>query len=517
MAEKSLVNNYGEQKPKATASLVTGVTMAVVGSAFQYGYNIAVMNAPTDEITGFFFPCNKSVDPDADNCSEPYVKNMYALAVSAFPLAGMIGSLMVAAVVNKFGRRGGLLLNNVISLLSAICFAMAKYVNVFPLLIVGRVFIGIFAGLATGIVPMYISEISPKEWRGAIGVLNQLLITIGILVAQVLGLGSLLGGDNSWPILFALTFLPSLLQTVCIPFMPRSPRFLLLDCHQEDSARNVLVKLRGYDDVSGEMEEMRSEAESASKTKPLSVMQLFNERSVRWQLITIVLMMMAQQLSGINAVFFYTNIIFTAAGIPKGNPQDLASVAVGVVNVLMTIVSVAIIEKAGRKKLLVYGFGAMIFWCLMLTIVLTILLGYEKGENPGVLPYLSIACVIGYIIGFAVGPGPIPWLITAELFTQAARPSATMIACVVNWMCNFIIGISFPSIANATGAYVFLIFMGVCVAITVYLQIFMPETRGKTFREINSLFAARNGVVTDMPDDSQNVPLKPMNSRSDEL
>jgi len=520
MAEKTLVTN---QKPKATASLVTGVTMAVVGSAFQYGYNVAVMNAPEKEILSHFFPCNNETDVGYNETTmecgasfKGYRDNLYAVAVAAFPFAGMIGSLLVGSVVKKFGRRGGLMFNNLLSFLAALCLAISKFVNAYPLIVVGRIFIGMFAGLATGIVPMYISEISPKEWRGAIGVLNQLLITIGILVAQILGLGAILGNANNWPILFAITFLPSLLQILCVPFMPKSPRYLLIDLHQEDAARNELVKLRGTDDVSAEMDEMRAEAEAAAKTDALSIPQLIGEKSVRWQLITVVAMMIAQQLSGINAVFFYTNKIFATAGIPEGNPQDLASVSIGAVNVFMTIVSVVVIEYAGRKKLMVYGFGTMIFWCLALTIVLTVLLGYENPADAGSLPYLSIACIVGYIVGFAVGPGPIPWIVTAEFFTQAARPAATMVSCVVNWMCNFIIGISFPSVATATGPYVFLVFMAVCVCITIYLQIVMPETRNKTFGEINALFAQRNGIeVTD--NTGVDVPLKQMNSRQDDL
>lgn len=172
-----------------------------------------------------------------------------------------------------------------------------------------------------------------------------------------------------------------------------------------------------------------------------------------------------------------------------------------------------LIERAGRKRLLVWGFGAMIFWCLALTVVLNLLLSFAKDKY---LPYISIGCVIGYIVGFAVGPGPVPWLITAEFFTQEARPAATMIACVFNWVCNFIIGISFPAIAKGLGAYSFLLFMAVCVTITVYLYFVMPETRNKTFGEISAMFAKRNGVTVNSGDE-QSVPLKQMNSRQDEV
>ncbi|XP_039270735.1 solute carrier family 2, facilitated glucose transporter member 5-like [Styela clava] len=548
MGEEALVANggdYGNPKPKATLSLMVGVAMAVIGSSFQYGYNIAVVNAPADEIKDFFFgplevevinntvvssgnistsSLNETIgsttmSPDVSVKKEPvnddheiYRDNMYALAVSAFAFTGMIGSLLVGPVVRKFGRRGGLMVNNIISLVAAAFLGFSKLANSFPMIVIGRALIGVFAGLATGVVPMYIGEISPKEWRGAIGVLNQLLITIGILVAQLFGLQGVMGTSEMWPWLFAFTAVPSILQMISIPFMPKSPRYLLIDQHKEDEARNVLVKLRGTDNVVNEMDDMRQEAESEASAGQLTIVQLFRDRSVRWQLITVLFLMVSQQLSGINAVFFYSNKIFTNAGIPPGNQQDLASVGVGTVNVLMTIVSVGIIEWAGRKSLLVWGFGMMIFWCIAMTVVLNLMLAFG-----GWISYLSIACVIGYIVGFAIGPGPIPWLVTAELFRQAARPPAFMISCMVNWGCNFIIGISFPAVIKVTGPWVFLIFMVVCTCATVFLALVLPETKGKTFNEISDLFAKRNGMKPGgaRRDESLKIPLKDMGVTAD--
>merc|ERR1739838_558288 len=256
-------------EPKATGPLIIGVAMAVIGSAFQFGYNIAVFNAPADEVLDFFYPCVGSennytygtLDNGTWTCDPTFNTHrnlMLSAAVAIFALTGMMGAFMVGPVVNRFGRKGGLLMNNGISLAAALCLGLSKTVNSYWLLILG---------LATGIVPMYISEISPKQWRGAIGVLNQLLITVGILVAQIAGLGSLLGNQESWPILFALTFLPSLMQTITYPFMPASPRFLLIDCNKPEEAN-------------------------------------------KWLLIVTLCTMFAQQLSGINAVFFYANKIF---------------------------------------------------------------------------------------------------------------------------------------------------------------------------------------------------------------
>ena len=183
----------------------------------------------------------------------------WSIAIAAFPGSGAIGSLLVGPLVGRFGRRGSFLVTNAISVLAALCFGASKFMSSFYMVILGRFLIGIFAGAASGIVPMYIGEISPKQWRGAFGVLNQLLITIGILVAQVFGLSGVLGNDTMWPILLAFTCVPSILSCVSIPFMPKSPRFLLIDQQNEGEARNLLVKLRGTDDVSDEMDEMRSE------------------------------------------------------------------------------------------------------------------------------------------------------------------------------------------------------------------------------------------------------------------
>jgi len=519
--DKSLV----DAKPKATSLLMIGIIMSVVGHSFQYGYNIAVMNAPADEMKEFFF--NKCSDEDqnststapsvdTESCdSSSMISLWWAIAIAAFPGSGAIGSLLVGPLVGRFGRRGSFLVTNAISVLSALCFGASKPMASFYMVILGRLLIGVFAGAASGIVPMYIGEISPKQWRGAFGVLNQLLITIGILVAQIFGLSSILGNDAMWPILLAFTCVPSILSCVAIPFMPKSPRFLLIDQQNEGEARNVLVKLRGTDDVSDEMDEMRAEAEEQAQCGQWSIPQLFKAKEVRWQLITILLMMAAQQLSGINAVFFYSNLIFDKAGIPKGNPQDYASIGVGTVNVIMTIISVAIIEKTGRKSLLTWGFGMMVFWCVALTVILKVLFDLPEDSAAGWISYLSIACVIGYIVGFAIGPGPIPWLITAELFEQAARPPAVMVSCMLNWACNFCVGLGFPAVQEATGAYVFLIFLVVCVAATVYLQIYLPETKGKTFKEISNLFAARNGVETSSyvaGNEEVKIPLRNMGS-----
>jgi len=493
-AEEGKANEGGKKLPLKTPSLIIGVLLAVVGGAFQFGYNISVLNAPTEEILYNFYPCDKvnTTVKSCDDDEENKRTTIYAVITAAFPFAAIIGSMLVSTVMHNFGRRDGMLFNLIFSLFAAILFGSSKAIGFIWMIFVGRIFVGIYAGLAAGLVPTYISEISPKQWRGAIGVLNQLFITIGILFAQIMGLEGALGSSSLWPVLLAFTFLPSLFLLFGGYFIPNSPRYLLLDNRNEKAAEKTLIKLRGTDDVKEEMEEMKAEKEMASKTKSLTVVELLKEKSVRWQLITIIVMHLCQQLGGINAVFFYTNKIFNAAQIPKGRPQDLASIAIGSVNVAMTIISFLIIERVGRKKLIVYGFASMVLSCILLTVILSVL--ESSGGSSGVSS-LSILFVVFYIVGFAVGPGPVPWLLNAELFTQEWRPAATTVGCMVNWSSNFLLSIIFPSLVSAMGAYVFIIFMVVSLIATLYLQLILPETKGKTYNEIYQMFAKRNGVV----------------------
>ena len=159
---------------------------------------------------------------------------------------------------------------------------------------------------------------------------------------------------------------------------------------------------------------MREEAIKAQAEEEMSLGQVLSEKSIRWQLISICLMMLCQQLSGINAVFFYTNKIFAAAGYTEATQLKL-SVLIGAENVAMTFVSMALMEKMGRKSLMVWGYGIMVVFCFAMVGVLNCL------DKATWVPHLSVFCVMGYIVGFAIGPGPVPWIWNTEFFQQSAR------------------------------------------------------------------------------------------------
>ncbi|XP_053173175.1 solute carrier family 2, facilitated glucose transporter member 1a isoform X2 [Scomber japonicus] len=424
---------------------------------------------------------------------------LWSLTVSMYPLGGFFGSLMVAPLVNKLGRKGTLLFNNIFSIVPAVMMGVSEIAHSYEIIIVARFIVGICAGLSSNVVPMYLGELSPKNLRGAIGIVPQLFITIGILSAQVLGIRHILGNSTGWTLMLGLTGIPALIELLLLPFFPESPRYTLIQKGDEKTAKKALQRLRGWGDVDGELSEMHLEHQSERAEGRLSVLSLLSQRSLRWQLISIIILNMGQQLSGVNAIYYYADSIYASAGV-KHNDIQYVTVGTGAVNVFMTIAAVFIVEASGRRLLLLCGFGICCAACVLLTVALNF------QDSVTWMPYVSIACVIIYVIGHAIGPSPIPYVVTTEMFRQSARPAAFMVAGSVHWLSNFTVGLVFPFLERGLGSYSFIIFSFICLATLIYIWLVVPETKSKTFLEISQMFAKRNKVEIKLRDGDQ--PLK---------
>ncbi|XP_035413298.1 solute carrier family 2, facilitated glucose transporter member 5-like isoform X1 [Cygnus atratus] len=478
-------DSEGGSKGKMTLSLALVTLISAFGSSFQYGYNVSVINSPAPYMQDFY---NKTyTDRHGVFMDESFQTLLWSLTVSMYPLGGFFGSLMVGPLVNNCGRKGTLLINNLFSIVAAVLMGTSEIAKTFEVIILSRVIMGIYAGLASNVVPMFLGEMAPKNLRGAIGVVPQLFITIGILIAQILGLNIILGNVEGWPVLLGLTGIPSVIQLLTLPFFPESPRYLLIQKGNEEQARQALQRLRGWDDVDDEIEEMRLEDQSEKEEGQLSVLTLCTFRGLRWQLISIVVMMMGQQLSGVNAVFYYADRIFQSAGVETSNVQYV-TVSIGAINVVMTCLAVFIVESLGRRILLLAGFGLCCGSCAVLTLALNL------QNTVSWMSYLSIVCVILYIIGHAIGASPIPFVMITEMFLQSSRPAAFMVGGSVHWLCNFAVGLLFLYMEAGLGAYSFLIFCAICLVTMVYIFFVVPETKNKTFMEINRIMAKRNKV-----------------------
>ncbi|XP_059230876.1 solute carrier family 2, facilitated glucose transporter member 5 isoform X1 [Mustela nigripes] len=472
-------------RQRLTLVLSLATLIAAFGSSFQYGYNVAAVNSPAELMKEFY---NQTYYERNNNyINEFSLTLLWSVSVSMFPFGGFLGSLMVGPLVNKFGRKGTLLFNNIFSIVPAILMGCSEVARSFEMIIVSRLLVGICAGLSSNVVPMYLGELAPKNLRGALGVVPQLFITVGILVAQIFGLRSLLANKEGWPILLGLTGIPAALQLLLLPFFPESPRYLLIQKKDEVAAKNALKKLRGWGDVGSEMEEIRQEDEAEKAAGFISVLKLFSMRSLRWQVISIIILMGGQQLSGVNAIYYYADQIYLSAGV-KHHDVQYVTVGTGAVNVLMTVCAVFVVELLGRRVLLLLGFSVCFAACCVLTAALAL------QDTISWMPYVSIACVICYVVGHALGPSPIPALLITEIFLQSSRPAAFMVGGSVHWLSNFAVGLIFPFIQVGLGPYSFIIFAVICLLTTVYIFLVVPETKGKTFMEINQIFTKMNKV-----------------------
>ncbi|KAM9639305.1 solute carrier family 2, facilitated glucose transporter member 3 isoform X1 [Harpia harpyja] len=476
-----------DAKKKITAPLIYAVSIAAIGS-LQFGYNTGVINAPEKIIRSFF---NRTLSERSGEAVSPeLLTSLWSLSVAIFSVGGMIGSFSVSLFVNRFGRRNSMLLVNILAFAGGTLMAFSKMAKAVEMLIIGRFVIGLFCGLCTGFVPMYISEVSPTSLRGAFGTLNQLGIVVGILVAQIFGLEGIMGTEALWPLLLGFTVLPAILQCVALLFCPESPRFLLINKMEEEKAQAVLQKLRGTQDVSQDILEMKEESAKMSQEKKATVPELFRSPNYRQAIIIAIMLQLSQQLSGINAVFYYSTGIFERAGITQ---PVYATIGAGVVNTIFTVVSLFLVERAGRRTLHLVGLGGMAVCAVLMTIALAL------KDTVEWIRYISIIATFGFVALFEIGPGPIPWFIVAELFSQGPRPAAMAVAGCSNWTSNFLVGMLFPYAEKLCGSYVFLIFLVFLVIFFIFTFFKVPETKGRTFEDISRGFEGRGEASPSSP------------------
>ncbi|XP_062315874.1 solute carrier family 2, facilitated glucose transporter member 5-like isoform X3 [Osmerus eperlanus] len=367
MTEGKSLEKPEERRGRLTAVLALATLISAFGSSFQYGYNVAVVNSPSLFMKQFYN--TTYLERYGRPMEETFLTLLWSLSVSMYPLGGFLGSLLVAPLVNKLGRKGTLLFNNIFSIVPAIIMGVSEIAKSYEIIIFARVLVGICAGLSSNVVPMYLGELAPKNMRGAIGIVPQLFITVGILSAQVLGIRNILGNSTGWPLMLGLTGIPALVELLLLPFFPESPRYLLIQKGDEKTAKRELQRLRGWEDVETELDEMRLEDQSEQAEGRLSVLSLLSQRSLRWQLISIIVLNMGQQLSGVNAIYYYADSIYGSAGVEENDIQYV-TVGTGAVNVFMTITAVFIVEASGRKLLLLIGFGICCGACVVLTVAL---------------------------------------------------------------------------------------------------------------------------------------------------
>nr|XP_054493496.1 solute carrier family 2, facilitated glucose transporter member 5-like [Agelaius phoeniceus] len=470
-----------------TFPLLSVTLLVSFGSSMLYGYNLAVVNSPAEHIKAFY---NTTWFQRYGHGLGPApLTLLYALTVSIFALGGLGGSLLVGVLVERYGRNGALSRSALLVLLAGGFMGFSRELGSPEMVIIGRSITGIHSGICISVVPLYLGEIAPKNLRGFLGLMPSIFICLGVFSAQVLSLPELLGKDRFWPLFLSVVVVPASLQLLLLHCFPESPRYLLIERNDVCGATKALQRFLGSPEVQDVIEEMQEEQRSLSSMEMASVWQLLRERSLRWQTLSVAVLNAGMQLSGIDAIWFYTNTIFENAGIPVSQ-IPYTTMGTGAIEVVAGLIGCFTIERVGRRPLIITGFCAMGVCSAGITISLLL-----QAALPW-MRYVSVACVVGIIAGFCMGPAGVPFLMTAELFTQSHRPAAYIVGGSLNWLCNFTVGFIFPFLQMSAGAFCYLVFCGVCLLVALYVYLVIPETKNKTFMEISHIFAMRRSMLS---------------------
>ncbi|KAM9336601.1 solute carrier family 2, facilitated glucose transporter member 11-like [Symphorus nematophorus] len=488
-------------KPSSRILALT-VCSAAIGGTFQYGYNISIINAPTSYIQVFIN--DTYMDRWGISLETPQVTLVWTFIVSAFSLGGLLGALLAGPLAVRFGRKNSLLLNNSFLFAAAVLVLTCRLAKSFEMLIVARFLVGMNSGVSMNIQPMYFGESAPKHLRGAVAFSSAVFTAFGIFLGQVVGLTELLGTEPFWPYLLASNALPGLIQLLTLPWFPESPRYLLIDRGDREACVQALGRLRGGEAPVSEMEEMLQEQQQQKSisTSAMTPWSLFKSRDLRSQLRTVMMTSSAMMLCGNDSIYFYASYIFLAAGIPAEKIQYI-TIGTGASELTASILSNLLIERVGRRVLLVGGYSLMSCWTVVFTIALTL-----QSRGVAGMPYLSMACVFTYILSFGLGPAGVTGILPAEIFDQAARPAAYMVAGSLMWISLFLVGMLFPFIVSSLGNFCFLPFLAVCLVSAVFLGLTLPETKGKTLAEISAEFDRKKGVKKERAEMQVDEPIE---------
>lgn len=444
----------GKVQAKSSGSVLPYVGVACLG-AILFGYHLGVVNGALEYLSKDLGIAENTV--------------LQGWVVSSSLAGATVGSFTGGALADKFGRTRAFQLDAIPLAVGAFLCATAQSVQT---MIAGRLLAGIGIGISSAIVPLYISEIAPTEIRGALGSVNQLFICIGILAALVAGL-PLAGNPLWWRTMFGIAIVPSILMALGMALSPESPRWLF-QRGKFSQAETSIKSLFGKEKVAEVMQDLRASGQGSTE-QDAGWFDLFSKRY--WKVVSVgAALFLFQQLAGINAVVYYSTAVFRSAGIAS---DVAASALVGASNVFGTAVASSLMDKQGRKSLLITSFTGMSASMLLLFLSFT---------WKVLAPYSGTLAVVGtvlYVLSFSLGAGPVPALLLPEIFASRIRAKAVALSLGMHWVSNFVIGLYFLSVVNRFGiSKVYLGFSTVCLLAVLYISANVVETKGRSLEEI---------------------------------
>ncbi|MCE7481610.1 sugar porter family MFS transporter [Microbacterium profundi] len=446
---------------------VVGISIAAALGGFLFGFDTAVINGAVDALAGAF-----DLGPA-----------LQGFAVSSALLGCAVGAWFAGSLANKLGRIPVMVIAAVLFLASSIGSGFAFGVID---LIVWRVIGGIGVGAASVIAPAYIAEVSPAKVRGRLGSLQQLAIVTGIFTALLSNalLASIAGsaadvlwfGIEAWRWMFMVESIPAIVYGVMALRLPESPRFLVAR-GQIDKASQVLFDFTGETDVNVKIEEIRSTL-NAEKKESLSDLRgdRFGLKPIVW---VGILLSVFQQFVGINVIFYYSTTLWLSVGFDESQAL-MTSVITSITNIVVTIVAILLVDKVGRRPMLLTGSIGMAVTLGMMAVAFSF---GTLQDGSVVLPQpwslIALICANGFVVFFGATWGPLVWVLLGEMFPNSIRAGALAVAAAAQWIANFFISTTFPAFAEIglTFAYGFYAFFAVVSFFFVFYQV--PETKGR--------------------------------------
>ncbi|GFQ02311.1 sugar carrier protein c [Phtheirospermum japonicum] len=445
--------------------MVTCIIAAMGGLIFGYDIGISGGVTSMDSFLKKFFP-SVYRKQQADDSTNQY--------------SALISSIVASTVTRKLGRKLSMLLGGVLFCAGALINGFAQGVW---MLIVGRILLGFGIGFANQSVPLYLSEMAPYKYRGALNIGFQLSITIGILAANVLNYGfAKIKGGWGWRLSLGGAMVPALIITVGSLVLPETPNSMI-ERGQHDKAKSKLKRIRGVSDVDEEFKDLVAASEESMKVE--HPWRNLLQRKYRPHLTMAIAIPFFQQLTGINVIMFYAPVLFKTIGFGS-DAALMSAVITGGVNVLATVVSIYGVDKWGRRFLFLEGGVQMLICQIVVAICIAIKFGVdgEPGELPKWYAIVVVLFICIYVAGFAWSWGPLGWLVPSEIFPLEIRSAAQSLNVSVNMIFTFIVAQVFLTMLCHLKFGLFLFFGFFVMVMTVFIYFFLPETKNIPIEEM---------------------------------
>ncbi|KAK9704296.1 hypothetical protein K7432_010275 [Basidiobolus ranarum] len=406
--------------------------------------------------------------------------------VSSFVLGCFFGSLAASYLADHFGRKVSIIIGGAMFTIGGALQASSFEIGQ---LLVGRIVAGLAVGVLSMVVPLYQSEIAPKEIRGTLVSMQQLAISIGIFVSFLINLECVkIEGEASWRIPLGIQCIPAATLALVMLLLPKSPRWLISQ-GRTDEAMEVLCKFAPHPEE--EMKEMHEAICLEQKMEKLSWSELL-EPNLRRRVLIGVAIQAFQQLTGIIAVMYYAPTIFQSAGFVGSTAQLTATAINGAVNVFMAIPAVIYVDRLGRRPLLLFGAALMALTMVLVGALIAIFAPRNFDDKSA--GYATIALIYMFVAFFTCTWGPIGWIYPSEIYSTRLRAKCMGVTTASNWAFNFIVALVVPPLINSISWGLYIMFGACDILMLLFVYFFIPETKGRSLEQIDHMFGGRVNV-----------------------